>query len=181
MNNIVWVFGNSASGKETFINALIEGKAEKVITDLNLSGNKIVKINSSIKYIGQYENDPITKNRVLIITEAEEQLKNKDTTVLIKWQDVDAILKLPEILFHKYPKSRHIITYLHVDPDILWKRVNNKSWWKKGMTTKESFIKTWVEDQKRYAEKLISKGFEIYIVDSTNTNYSLVNLSLSEA
>jgi hypothetical protein len=181
MNNIIWIFGNSASGKETFINEAINKKLGNIFDTLGLSNSKLVKISASTSYIGQYDGDPIVEKRQLIIPQVDKAFKDKDVTALIKWQDVDEDSKIPKILYEKYPNIRHIIFYLHVESDILWNRVSRKQWWEDGMASKKEFLVDWVRDQKQYAKYLINQGFENYVLNSTNKDYQIIDMSIEDA
>jgi hypothetical protein len=181
MNNIIWIFGNSASGKETFIDNAINNKAKEVFDILGLSNNKLIKISASTSYIGQYDDDPIVEKRQLIIPQVEEAFKNENSTALIKWQDVDKNSRIPEILYDKYRNAGHIIIYLHVEPNVLWNRVLKKPWWESDSISKKEFLDDWVRDQKQYVKYLVSKGFKKYIVDSTEEDYKIVDVALEKA
>lgn len=67
MTKIVWVFGNSATGKNTFINTIATGKADNIKNSLGWTKHRIIKIQESLDYIGQDEDDPITDRRAEII------------------------------------------------------------------------------------------------------------------
>lgn len=183
MKNIVWVFGNSGSGKETFINSTIIGE-NFLVKNLGWENHLIKKIEESIKYIGQYEDDPITKKRSEILPAVEKIVDSTNTdsiVILLKWQDVDQMKRLPEKLHRNYTDYVHTIIYLRANPDALWERVQQKSWWRDVNTVdKHEYLTEWVRDQKAYAKELVQKGFLLHIIDSTN-DYKISDLSLDEA
>lgn len=89
MKELVWVFGNSAAGKETFIRNIANGKATGATEKLGWTNINVAISEASIKFIGQFNNDPITKHRDKILTEVPELLKHSDV-VLIKYQSVNS-------------------------------------------------------------------------------------------
>lgn len=171
MTDIFWVYGSSAAGKETFIRRLLSKPPQNLIDYLGWKSKKIICIEESLKYIGQFENDPITKKRSRIIDRAKEVLDSEDTVVLIKGQDVDLKSGLPSMLLKELPKAKHQIIFLHADLQLLYERSRKKTWWSK--EDEEAGIegfKDWLlNDQLKYLLEL--EGFNITALDSSSHNY----------
>jgi hypothetical protein len=61
MKEVVWVFGNSAAGKESFIRYITINKDARLLTSLGWQESKVTASEASMKYIGQFDGDPVTK------------------------------------------------------------------------------------------------------------------------
>ncbi len=128
MEEVAWVFGNSAAGKETFIK-YVTGNSDKQLFDrLGWINRKVKVATSSIDNIGQFLNDPITLKRDGILTETPYLLKEADV-VLIKWQTVDSEADRIEKLMTILPDVLHRIILISTPKSELTKRLPNKSWW----------------------------------------------------
>jgi hypothetical protein len=164
---IIWVFGSSAAWKETFIHNILENPPKKTINELWWNEKRIFFIKESIKYIGQFENDPIIKKRKKIITEAEKIANQTNTIILIKWQDVDLDARLINRLQEKIPTIEHKIIFLHTNLETLYKRCQNKSWRTEEDEKKWIIgIKKWLLYQLDLLKKL--NNIDIIAIDSTN-------------
>lgn len=170
MAEIVWIYGSSASGKETFIRKLLKNPPAKIINELEWNEKKIISIEESIKYIGQFENDPIVKKRKEIIKKTKKIANQADTIILIKWQDVDLESGLFNKLQKETPTIKHKIIFLHTNLETLYKRCQNKSW----RTKKEEKegIK-WIKTRLLYQLKLLKKldNVDIIAIDSSTNEY----------
>lgn len=129
MKEVVWVFGNSAAGKETFINYILENDRSPILNNLGLHGKKIMKSEVSTEYIGQYEGDPITIMRDNLFKEVPSILADADA-VLIKWQTVDSESSRISKLLSLLPDARHRIIQVCTSKSDLSKRLPLKSWWR---------------------------------------------------
>jgi predicted kinase len=126
MNNIVWVFGSSAAGKETFIRKLLSNPSLNLINRLGWENKKIVCVEESLKYIARFENDPIAQKRLQIIERVKEIPNNSNTIILIKGQDVDLRSNLVNILRKEILDADHKIIFLHTDIQLLYERSQKK-------------------------------------------------------
>jgi hypothetical protein len=152
LNKIIWVFGSSAAGKETFIKKIFNGSLIKLQKDLGWNEKKIIPIWESINFIGKYSNDTeVVKQRKLIIPAVKEALLVNNAVILIKGQDTDIETDLFNNVRLLFPDVEHQIIFLHVHPKTLLKRWKNKSWWKDEYTIRT--VKVWLN----YQIKLLSK------------------------
>lgn len=171
MKEIVWVFGTSASGKNTFINT-VQNYLE-VISKLGWTDKKIAVCKASIDYIGQTLHDPIVNRREGILTETAKLLENNDL-VLIKWQYVDTKARRPQKLKKLLPDARHRIIRLHASTEELVKRIAEKPWWD-DHGKEEKAIKKELKAVDKHMSKLIA-DFEVINIDSsTNGKYSVIS------
>ena len=108
MKELVWVFGISAAGKETFIRNVVNGKAAKAVEKLGWENLSVAASEASLQYFDHSSDTPNTKQRDEILTEVPELLKQSDV-VLIKFQTNDSesgrIEKLNKLLPVNLPKS----------------------------------------------------------------------------
>ena len=128
MKEVVWIFGNSAAGKETFIKYVTNNRDKQLYDRLGWENKKVTAVPSSIENIGQYENDPVTLKRNNILTEAPQLLQKADA-VLIKWQTVDSQAGRIEKLMKLLPDAQHRIILISTPSVQLMKRLPEKSWW----------------------------------------------------
>ena len=136
MKEVVWVFGTSASGKETFIKRVASGKPFDLIKNLGWEGKAVTASNESLNLIdgelGELRDKVIEKIPVLL---------QKTDVILIKWQYVDSAAKRPQRLKDSLPDARHRIIELEVDMDELVMRLPRKHWWYDLGKEKESLTK----------------------------------------
>ncbi len=149
MKEVVWIFGNSAAGKETFIKYAIESGDKELFTRLGWENKKVKAISASIDNIGQYENDPVTLKRDDILTETPRILEEVDVA-LIKWQTVDTQKGRIEKLMNLLPNTWHRIILLSTPARELEKRLPNKSWWD------DDDVNAFIEEETKNLEELIS-------------------------
>lgn len=174
MTTFIWVYGSSAVGKKTFINRLVYDAPYNIINHLAWENKKIILIPESLKYIGQFENDPITLKRSVIIDKAKLINNNKNIIVLIKGQDVDLRRNLVNKLREEVPQANHEIIYLHSNLKTLFTRVQQKSWWTQKMEDEGiDEFKNWLINQLNLLKKL--KGFKFNAFDSTTPEYRPIN------
>ncbi len=158
---VVWVFGTSASGKETYINGIVEeGKhADK----FEYHDKKIAFAKSSIENIGHFDNDPILQKRTEIIEEVKNLLRNNDV-VLIKWQFTDSEAGRVEALKTRFPDAKHKIVVLETSDADLSERLRKKPWWTEGDDTQK-----WIDEERELLAKELKKynDFEKIILNLT--------------
>ena len=168
MNKIVWVMGESATGKSTLIKYFVANP------DCELS--RILGYNES-KIIPVIDNEASSYERIRI-KDTVLDLLNKETkaVILIKWQAVDSILTqygdtLRQLAAETSDIPREIIL-LSVENDILYSRVQKKSWW----NNPNDLYSYYTQEQqgehvlqiKNHATELSELGFKIMEIDSTD-------------
>jgi len=121
MKQIIWVFGTSASGKETFIRAVM--KDSSLQDKFGLTNLRVTYSDESLKNLGKL-NDARSK----IVPEVSDLLNTYDV-ILIKWQYGDTLLNTPEKLYSTYPAVQHRIIKLIVGEDEQLRRLQTKNWW----------------------------------------------------
>jgi hypothetical protein len=175
MLEIVWVFGSSGSGKETFIRSMINKPSKQLIKRLGWANRKRVVIPESLKYIANSEDDPVIKKRELILNRVKENV-GEDIVILIKGQDADLELGLLNKLKKMVPKADHKIIFLHTSLGNLYKRCKKKVWWEEEHTLET--LKEWLDYQIQQLEHLT--GFKIICLDSTDRNYKTLKFPSSK-
>lgn len=165
-NKVIWVFGPSASGKETFIKEVISNKELNIIKELKWTGKQILKIDESINYIKQYDNDQIGDKRVEIINKVIEINKNNSNSIiLIKGQNIDIMNNLIELLKNKLPNVEYQIIYLFSDLNTIFERAKKKPWF----TIEDDNIDDWYIHLVESADIIRQiKEIEIISIDTTN-------------
>src|SRR5664279_4379088 len=121
MKEIIWVYGTSASGKETFIKSLI--KNSDLQKSLGLENKSFIISDESLKNLGNLDG-----LRASIIDEVSNLLESNNS-VVIKWQYGDTLLNSPKVLQDKFPDLKHIVIKLKVDQQEQIRRLKTKSWW----------------------------------------------------
>jgi len=170
MTNIVWVFGSSAAGKETFIRKMLTNPSQKLIDCLGWNNKNIVCVEESLQYIGQFENDPIVEKRKQIVDNVKSIANQLDTVILIKGQDIDFKFDLLNKLRKEISNVKHKIIFLHADVGVLFDRCKKKSWWSKEDEAEGvKGVKEYLTRQINYLQNL--NDFEIIAFDSMTYNY----------
>ncbi|MFZ3009951.1 MAG: hypothetical protein WA030_02950 [Candidatus Microsaccharimonas sp.] len=121
MKEVIWVYGTSGSGKETFIKSLL------VTSDLKkafqLDNKTLVASEESLRNLGQLDN-----SRSSILEEVANLIRTNDV-VVIKWQYGDTLLNSPNVLYERFPNLKHVVIRLNVEADEQTQRLKTKSWW----------------------------------------------------
>ncbi len=171
MKEVVWVYGPSASGKETFIRKMIDHPPEILLKQFGWTNKKIGVSQASLDHIGQFSNDPIVQNREVITKETTQLLKNLDI-ILIKGQFEDFETNRPQQLKNLIQSAEHKVLIFQIDLDELSRRLPKKKWWS-GTYDAKNFLS--------YEKHMISnqlkglKDFEVIHVDSSdNGNYRIL-------
>lgn len=163
---IVWVFGSSGAGKETFIKYLTNNPSEELINLLGWGSKKIEFCSESIEYVAQFYKDPLGKKREEIL-EGVLKLVSDNSVILIKGQDLDfkygRLQKLKKLL----PSCKHKIIFLHADTKTLLERWKTKKWWEESYT--EQTVIDWLKPQIENILKLKDE-FEIIGLNSEDNN-----------
>ena len=115
MKEIIWIFGTSASGKETYIKSFINDARSKT--------SHITVSEESLTNLGKLD-----KSREKIIKEVCDLIKTNDY-VVIKWQYGDTLLDSPNKILAKLPMFQHKAIVLNVNEKEQIRRLRTKSWW----------------------------------------------------
>lgn len=168
MNRIIWVFGCSASGKETFIKNVMSNNS--TINDkLNIDYKHTHVIHESINLISMHTGDSIEQERENIPNLVIELSNNlNDSIILIKGQNSDIRNNLVYLLKEKLPDAIYEIIYLHADLEILIDRVKKKPWFDESRGF-DKYIKS-ISDTLHYMECF--QGFNITYIES-NEEYKI--------
>jgi molybdopterin-guanine dinucleotide biosynthesis protein len=122
MNKIVWVIGQSAAGKATFIENAVINPDSELMQKLGYSNSKIIPLNESL----YFDDDERYKIIDLVLNLIQ---KETNAVILIKWQhpdtETDVIGKLKVVT----PDTSNEIVCLSVDSDVLFARLQRKPWW----------------------------------------------------
>lgn len=194
MKKIIWIFGQSATGKKTLINKLLEND-QKTLEELKLCNVKITAskntiednriVNPSIEDPFTYNNDMQEDNeyfnrsnainrRSCIMTDCLNFLNSDDDILLIKGQDNDFWPKRGDIVkyfLETFANLENIdieIFMLTVFDDNLWKqRINQKEWFK-NFEDKDGVMKNMLEDRLNHKhETAVINAFEGYNIPIT--------------
>ena len=126
VNEIVWVYGSSAVGKETFIRKLADNPPMELIKRLGWENKKLVIIWESIDHLVNKDDSKGEKRKQIL----DKVLGNKgNDIVIIKGQDIDIVKKFPQLLKKKLPTYKHKIIQLYTDIEVVFERCKNKFWW----------------------------------------------------
>ena len=173
-NKIIWVFGPSAVGKETFIKYIQDNKPNELLTRLDWIDKKIATCRESIDWVVQADNDGNElrrKNLNKIIKDYSQN--NTNSLILIKGQDLDFDNNTLNITKESLPRDEHEIIYLSVDFDILYQRFVTKKWWNETMT--RDLCKDWAREQIELLTQHQNNGFKIIPLDSAKNDYLNTN------
>lgn len=150
---VVWVFGNSAVGKQTFIEECIAGN--NIVKKLGWGDKTLYCPPSSMSVLGGSEN---VMQREKIIDECRVAVGTHDI-VLIKWQYEDSESGLIARLRHALPKARHMVIWLKApNYESQRARLVQKAWWKDGEDRQREFVAaedTKVAESVKRAEELL--------------------------
>lgn len=166
-NKIIWVFGPSAVGKETFIK---NNKRLELLARLGWTNKNIIICNESIDWVAQEDNDENELRRQNLDKIIEVYSKNNSNSViLIKGQDLDFDNNTLNIVKESLPDDEHEIIFLYVDFDILYQRYMTKKWWNETMT--KDVCKDWAREQINLLIQYQSNGFKIKALNAIDDKY----------
>jgi hypothetical protein len=160
--------GESAAGKSTFIKYAIDNPECELIQRLGYNSGKIIPV---------IDNEASSYERIRIKDTVLDLLsKETNAVILIKWQAVDSILlqygDTLKKLAAETPDIPREIILLSVDSDILYARVQKKSWWNKPNDPDSYYTQARqgerVTEIKNHANELSKLGFKIIEIDSTD-------------
>ena len=129
MNKIVWIMGQCAAGKETFIQYALANPNSELINKLGYGNSKIIPIGDDY-----HRNGIIVEyhDRIKIIDIVLDFLKKEtNAAIFIKWQytDNDEHNDVVRKLKRATPNIPNEMIMLSVDGDVLYARLPNKWWW----------------------------------------------------
>jgi hypothetical protein len=145
MAEIVWVYGASAAGKETFIHAVLAKEAVDLRQEFGWRDKAITACQESLQWIAHYPDDQIAQHERFKLSSVIPALAEKYEVVLLKGQDIDLALGTPLLVKRSLPQSTHHIIFIDVQLDELFRRVTHKPWW--SAATKRAEEEGWLEEQ----------------------------------
>jgi len=187
MKKIVWIFGESATGKKTFVENIISNSNPELLCELGLADKKIDIVKRTIdKNLSSFDDLSNEKSRHQIILEEINNFINNDNfdVLLLKGQSNDMDIRYGNTLREVallYPEIEKEIYLLEVkDMDLLYNRIQNKDWFKEDFKKYSCmFPREWIDSAViRHREQVYSFsdfGYTITDIDSTN-GYTISNL-----
>jgi len=121
MKQIIWIYGTSAAGKETFIKSLISNADLRQKVDID---EGFVISDGSLINLGKLDG-----SRESIIEEVSTLIE-RNSTVVVKWQYGDTLLDSPNRLRIRLPTMTHRVINLNVGQNEQIRRLKTKSWWR---------------------------------------------------
>ena len=178
MKSVIWVFGESATGKSTLINAILNNE-NNIRSYLGLNNEKIEVIeNTILSNVSSFDDEKNEQFRQeTIIGKIEDFVQSDNTVLLIKGQTNDMDEKYGNTLKEfalKYSNLKKEIYLLEVNNiDEHYERFTNKDWFQADKSRYEKiFTKEWLPDAiKNHRERVYSfeqYGFTISNIDSTD-------------
>ncbi len=190
MKKIIWIYGQSATGKKTLINKLLNGNA-KALEELDLQNKHIVACQNTIvddklvlpKMVdafiyddskmqedNEYFNRDNAKNRrACIMTDTLDFLQSSADILLIKGQDNDIWTGRGDIVKYFLEKFANrddleIEVYiLMVENDEIWQqRITSKQWFQKFSNKAEVMRNMLAERNTKKHERRVSAVFKDY-------------------
>ena len=171
MNRIVWVMGQSAAGKETFIKYAMSNPDCGLMRQLGYTNNKIVPV---------FGYDERNKSEVVL----DLIKKETDAVILIKWQHYDtgydvmtSNLQKLKALTHDTPNE---IICLSVESDVLYARLTNKPWFDKNEAANfnQEKMDAVVEIMRSNIKKYLAVGFTLAAEIDATDGYKIIENSL---
>lgn len=186
MKRIVWIFGESATGKKTFIEGVINNSLD-ILEELDLKDKRIDFVKRTIVKDTSSFNDKkkeLTRHEV-ILKEINNFINSNYDVLLLKGQSNDMDIRYGNTLEKAallYPEIDKEIFLLEVkDMNLLYNRIINKEWFKDNYEKySKLFPREWIDNavirHKEQVYKYIDLGYKITEIDSTN-GYKLSNKS----
>ena len=180
MKQVIWVFGESATGKKTFINYILKQEDNILLEKLGLENKHLGVSNITILPSKEYAKEIANcqKRCEKILKDVTDFLENTETDVLlIKGQhsDIDEEQANTLNLFmQRFPNLERSIYLLKVsDLDLLYQRIIHKDWWQEDPHKyEEIFPRKWLDKSVENHEKMVSDyqkfGFQVTHIDTTN-------------
>lgn len=140
---IVWVYGASAAGKETFIHKV--QTSHEIQGTFNWQDKHIVVCEESIDWVAHFPGDLIGERERQKLVYIIPTLAESNSVVLVKGQDIDLSLSTPLDVKRQLPTAIHHIVFIDVGLDELFQRVIHKPWWDDAIRRAEE--EGWLEEQ----------------------------------
>jgi len=173
-NQIAWIYGPSAAGKETFINHITVKKPRELLEKLRWWRRPIIVCRESLDWVVQAVGDGNEQKRkglVEIIKRYDRE--HSGTIILVKGQDLDFENRTHIDLKDALPKAEHNIIYLITSLEEMFERLRIKPWWTEDITPLDCY--QWARSQTKLVLKAKSVGFEVTTLDSSeNLDYPLL-------
>lgn len=164
---IVWVYGNSGAGKETFVKTISEKKPVDVLERFGWAGKEIIPCKESVDWVVQAEDDGNKERRMNLPAIIGKLADKPNSVILIKGQDLDFNDHRPETVKIALPLCKHKIIFMNTDLEENYERLQKKRWWKNEWTL--TTIKEWAQNQIEKLKKL-QREFEIVTVNGNSKN-----------
>lgn len=168
---IIWVFGNGAVGKESFIRKINKNNNLDISQSLGFLKEDSIILEESLNWISyDLKSDLLKKRKELhkIINKKSSQNKN----LLVKGQFVDLEENILNKLNKLNPNCEQVILYLKTSPEENFNRLKKKPWFK------PSFNIERVKKLQKYESELMKKiDFQIKIIEiesGDNFNYKII-------
>lgn len=185
MKKVIWIFGESATGKKTLIEYLMNNPNSDFAIQLGLENEKLSIVEGTISNnLSSYDDMNNERLRHEQIIESIKSFvgEENNSILLIKGQSNDMderygnTLKISALM---YPEIEKEILLLDVqDHNVLYARIVNKDWFQADKEKySEMFPREWldksVEKHKSTVYSYKSLGYKITEIDSTN-GYEIV-------
>jgi hypothetical protein len=158
---VVWVYGASGAGKATFIRSVLAGNPV-VASEFAWEGKRLGVCQESLDWVARYPDDRIAEKKRYNLESIISVLAKEYDVLLIKGQDIDLSLGIPQAMKAVLPEAIHRIIFIDVGLEELFQRVVHKPWWDN--TIKRAEEEGWLEEQIDRLMELRS-SFEFTIVD----------------
>lgn len=179
MKKIIWIFGESATGKKTLIEALLNQSNNDIACQLGLENEKLKAIEKTIRNdFASFDDIANERSRHYQILDGIESFVTKDdfSVLLIKGQSNDMderygnTLKISASIHPEI--SREILLLSVYDHDILYDRIVNKDWFQADKKRyAKMFPREWldkaVEQHRKNVYAYEELGYKITEIDST--------------
>ena len=174
MNKIVWVIGQSAAGKETFIKYAVANPDSGLMRHLGYNKNKIIPLNESL----YFDDDERFKMIGLVLDLIK---KETNAVILIKWQHPDTGTDVIGKLKAVTPDISNEIICLSVESDILFARLQNKPWWKNdpdhSMQEQQGQMDYIVGVMRNNIKKYLNRGLKLAAEIDATDGYKIIENS----
>ena len=184
MKKIIWIFGESGTGKLTLIKKILE-KDPKILSDLGITTNKIIPCKTTvpelykdnIKYASFDDKFSGMTRNTEILKEIMQFYYDDNDILLVKGQVNDMKIIYGDTLktaASLYPDMEKEIYLLEIsDLDLHYQRFTNKEWFKQDPEKYSSmFTREWlpdaVEEHRKQVLSYMKFGYDVSLIDSTN-------------
>ena len=176
MNKIVWVIGQSAAGKATFIENAVANPDCEIMQRLGYSDSKIIPLYEKT-YLGDLGDDERFKIIDLVLDLIK---KETNAVILIKWQHPDTGYDIIGKLKDVTPNIPNEIICLSVESDVLYKRLTNKPWWSEpeDASSAQESMNQIVEVMRNNIKKYLGRGLILAAEIDVTDGYKLIENSL---